>query len=283
MQVYRGMDIGTAKPAAAERRGVPHHLLDVLDPWEDFSVARFQGLVLRAAGEAWARRRLPMLVGGTGLYVKAVVDNYAFPPEATDWGLRAALTEEAEREGGPALHARLGAIDPAAAARIHPHDVRRVVRALEVAARAGRPISEDIALTSAGASPYDVLMVGVDADRDELYGRIDRRVDLMVSAGLVDEVRRLAAGPGFGRTASQALGYKEIKTYVDGRADLDEAVAILKRNTRRFAKRQLTWFRNDPRVVWFNLPPGGSDAPDYPDVVGEIASLVAQKWKWVYN
>ncbi len=283
MQVYRGMDIGTAKPSPAERRGVPHHLLDVLEPSEDFSVAKFQEMVRRAAEEIYGRGRLPMLVGGTGLYVRAVVDNYAFPPEEADWDLRARLMEEARREGSEALHARLARADPAAAARIHPRDARRVARALEVATVAGRPISRDVELTAARPSPYDPLTVGLNMDRAELYARIGRRVEGMIEEGLVDEVSRLLRGPGFGRTAGQALGYKEMLAHVTGRLSLPEAVALLKRNTRRFAKRQLTWFRRDPRVVWFAAPPEGADSPEYRRLVEGIVSVIAQKWKWVYN
>ncbi len=283
MQVYRGMDIGTAKPSPSEQRGVPHHLLDVIDPTEDFSVSRFQDLVHKVARGIYSRGHLPMLVGGTGLYVKAVLDNYAFPAEVTDWALRSSLAEEAARIGSEALHARLAGVDPIAAARIHPRDARRVIRALEVVARSGRPISADIALTAARPSPYDALMVGLETDRAELYRRIDERVDRMVAAGLVDEVRRLLTWPGLGRTASQALGYKEMRAHLIGQMSLDEAVELLKRNTRRFAKRQLTWFRHDPRVVWYGVPADAPAGPGYAALVGKIARLVAQKWKWVYN
>ncbi len=283
MQVYRGMDIGTAKPTPAERRGVPHHLIDVLEPTEEFSVAKFQEMVLRAAMDIHARGRLPMLVGGTGLYVRAVVDNYAFPPEQADWGLRARLMEEARREGSEALHVRLAQADPAAAARIHPRDTRRIVRALEVASVAGRPISQDIELTAARPSLYDPLMVGLDMERAALYGRIETRVDRMVEGGLVEEVARLSGGRGFGRTAGQALGYREVLGHLEGRATRPEAVGELKRDTRRFAKRQLTWFRHDSRVVWFAAPVRGADSPEYGHLVEGIVSLIAQKWKWVYN
>lgn len=283
MQVYRGMDIGTAKPSMAERRGVPHHLIDVLDPRTDFSVARFQEMVLREAEAISTRGRLPMLVGGTGLYVRAVVNNYAFPPEEADWELRARLMEEARRRGSDALHERLRLVDPAAAARIHPRDARRVIRALEAATVGARPISKDIELTAARESPYDALLVGLDMSRAELYGRIDRRIDRMIEAGLVEEVAHLLRGPGLGRTASQALGYKEIREYLEGRVCLNEAVARLKRNTRRFAKRQMTWFRRDPRIHWFNVPNDGADSPEYHRVVEGIARMIAQKWKWVYN
>ncbi len=255
MQVYRHMDIGTAKPSPAERARVPHHLIDVADPGETFNVARFQELAQAAMDDIMARGRFPLLVGGTGLYVKAVVDGFLFPWEGASPELRKELQEEAERLGAPALHARLEEVDPVAARRIHPNDARRIIRALEVYATTGRPISEMWRMGRRGGFRIDrLVMIGLVRNREALYERIDRRCDLMMEQGLVDETRRLLE-QGYERalTAGQALGYKEIVEHLQGRCPLDEAVETIKRNTRRYAKRQLTWFRADPRIKWVDL------------------------------
>lgn len=281
--VYRGMEIGTAKPDQEERRRVPHHLLDIARPDEIVTLATYQHLAAQAIDAIRARGRVPVLVGGTGLYIRAVVDGLRIPPAAPDWALRAALEAE-ERAGGPGtMHRRLGAVDPAAASRIHPRNLRRIIRALEVHALTGVPISAlhggsghggpaDVFDTPAGrASGEDgVTMIGLAADRANLYERIHRRVDAQLAAGLVDEVRALLAA-GYARTlpALQGLGYKEIIPYLDGRVSLDEARALLRRNTRRYAKRQLTWFRRDARYRWLDV---GDDAPEV--VAGRIRAMI---------
>jgi len=249
MQVYRHLDIGTAKPTAAEREGVPHHLLDIVEPDEEFNVARFQAEVKRIIPAIVARGHLPMLVGGTGLYIRAVVDNYDFSPGGPDPDLRHRLKERAAREGAAALHAELARVDPAAATRIQPTDVRRLIRALEVRELTGRPISE----RGKGPPLYRSLQIGLTRDRARLYAAIDARVDEMIKRGLVEEARWLLA-QGYPPTlpAFQALGYKELVPYLKGEATLAEACRILKRETRHFAKRQLTWFRRDKRIIWLN-------------------------------
>lgn len=249
--VYRGMDIGTAKPSAALRACVPHHLIDVADPRETFTVARYQRLAEAAIAEIRARGRLPLLVGGTGLYIRAVADALAIPRVPPDPDLRARLEAE-EAAGGPGtLHRRLAALDPAAAARIHPRNVRRLVRALEVTLLTGVPIS---AQQGQGRADPGVTIVGLTIDRPRLYARIDARVDAQLAAGLVDEVRGLlAAGVPPEAPAMQGLGYKEIAGWLTGAWSYDEAVRRLKRNTRRYAKRQWTWFRRDPRVRWVEV------------------------------
>lgn len=255
MQVYRYMDIGTAKPGPSERARVPHHLIDVVDPNETFNVARFQELARAAIDDIAARGRVPLLVGGTGLYVKAVVDGFLFPWEGASPELRRKLEEEAELYGAPALHARLAEVDPAAARRIHPNDARRIIRALEVHATTGRPISEMWRRSGAGKMRIDrLVMIGLVRDREALYERINRRCDAMVEQGLVDETWRLLER-GYERalTAGQALGYKEIVEHLQGKCSLADAVETIKRNTRRYAKRQLTWFRADPRIEWVDL------------------------------
>ncbi|RJX17007.1 MAG: tRNA (adenosine(37)-N6)-dimethylallyltransferase MiaA [Ammonifex sp.] len=251
MMVYRGMDVGTAKPTLAERKGVPHHLIDVVDPQESFSVAAFQALAREQIREINARGRLPVLVGGTGLYIRAVLEGYRFTG-GVDRELRHRLAEEARRHGPGYLHDRLRSVDPAAAQSLHANDLKRVIRALEVYYETGGDASEEARTEPVPA--YDALVFGLRIERQELYRRIEARVDNMLSEGLVDEVTKLLKG-GLRRdvTAMQALGYKEIAAYVTGEMSLEEAVSVLKRNTRRFAKRQFTWFRRDARIRWLDV------------------------------
>lgn len=259
------MDIGTAKPDAEARRRVPHHLLDIARPDEVVTLAMYQRLAAGAIDAIRARGRTPVLVGGTGLYIRAVVDGFTIPPAAPDWAFRAAL-EKAEHAGGPGtLHRRLGEIDPVTAARIHPRNVRRIIRALEVYAQTGVPLSVlhgGVRETPAGrAEAQDgVVMVALAVDRATLYERIHRRIDQQLAAGLVDEVRSLlAAGYATTLPALQGLGYKEIILHLDGRLSLEESRALLRRSTRRYAKRQLTWFRRDPRYRWLEV---GEESPE---------------------
>lgn len=268
MMVYRGMDIGTAKPTLAERKGVPHHLIDVVDPGEDFSVATFQTLAEALIREISGRGRLPILVGGTGLYIRAVLEGYRFTG-GVDRELRRRLAAEARRFGPAYLHERLRGVDPETAARLHPNDLKRIIRALEVFYGTGTPVSRG---ASAGGGPgYDALVFGLFLERRELYRRIEERVDAMLAAGLVEEVRRLLEG-GLRRdaTAMQALGYKELAAYLAGEVSLEEAVCLLKRNTRRFAKRQLTWFRREERIRWLDV----AKYPSPQAVAKEIAGYV---------
>jgi tRNA dimethylallyltransferase len=245
MTLYRGMDVGTAKPGPEERRRVPHHLLDVLDPWESASVAWWLERAAASCRDIEARGRRVLFVGGTPLYLKAVRCGLFDGPPA-DEALRRRLTAEAEALGRPALHARLAAADPVTAARLHPNDVRRVVRALEVWELTGRPISAWQVQWS-GSRPDTGRVLWLDLPRAELYARIGRRVEDMVAAGLVDEVRALRRLPRpLGREAAQALGYKEMFDHLDGRATLAETVARIQTRSRNFAKRQVTWFRHLP-------------------------------------
>jgi len=262
--IYRGLDVGTAKPSRADREAVPHHLVDVADPSEIFTLAQYQRAAQAAVAEIRERGRVPLLVGGTGLYLRAVVDGFAVPAAAPDWALRACLEDE-ERVGGPGtLHRRLAEVDPAAAARVHPRNVRRIIRALEVYHRTGAPISALQRATPAGASHPPAagelpLMVALTIDRSQLGVRIDRRIDRQLAEGLVEEVRRLLdAGCPPTRPALQGVGYKEMIPYVTGLITLDVAVARLRQNTRRYAKRQWTWLRADPRYRWLDV---GGDPP----------------------
>lgn len=252
MMVYRGMDIGTAKPTAAEMRGVPHHLIDVVDPDEDFSVAKYQEKAERAIADISRRGLWPLLVGGTGLYVRAVTDGYSFSAKG-DPALRARLLEEVRHSGSQVLHERLAAVDPSTAERLHVNDVRRIIRALEVYHLTGRPISDFHERDAAHKPKYRLCMFALTMDREVLYRRIEERVDRMIAQGLVDEVAGLLK-KGFtpDLVSMKGLGYKEIAAYIRGETSLEEAVRILKRNTRRFAKRQLTWFRRDTRLTWID-------------------------------
>ena len=250
-QIYRGLDIGTAKPTAEERRRVPHHLLDVVDPDEVLTLAQYQELAYAAIDDILARSKVPFLVGGTGLYIKAVVEGWSIPRVPPNEKLREELYRLAELEGPEALHARLREVDPAAAARIDPRNVRRVVRALEVYAETGRPISE---LQRRSPPPYRTLQIGLTMEREELYRRIDARVERMIERGLVEEVRGLIErGYGLDLPAMSGLGYREIGLYLRGEIGLEEAIRLIKRNTRRFVRHQYNWFRlDDPDIHWFD-------------------------------
>ncbi len=255
MQLYQGMDIGTAKLTVAERGGVPHHLLDVWPVTKSASVSEYQLLARRAIDDIRARGRVPVVVGGSGLYVRAAIDNLQFP--GTDPGLRASLERELEDAGPGALHARLAAVDPAAAAAILPGNGRRIVRALEVIELSGRPFSASLPDYE---SVYPVVQIGVAMPRPELDQRIADRVARMWQLGLVDEVRRLdLAGLREGRTASRALGYAQVLRFLAGEWTSEEAAAQTILATRRFVRRQESWFRRDPRVVWLAAGPSLAD------------------------
>ena len=244
MQLYRGMDIGTAKLTEAQRRGIPHHVLDVWDVTRPASVAEYQKLARAAVEDIAARGRVPMLVGGSGLYVRAVLEDFEFP--GTDPAIRARL--EGELAAGVPLHDRLRALDPVAAAKILPSNGRRIVRALEVIEMTGQPFTASL---PAEIPFYDSVQIAVD--RDDLDDRIARRVDLMWAAGLLDEVRGLAArGLREGRTAGRALGYQQALAELDGHLTGAQARAETTRLTRRFVRRQRSWFRRDPRITWLD-------------------------------
>lgn len=248
MQLYRGMDIGTAKLTPAERDGVPHHLLDVWDVTEAASVAEYQKLARAEIDRLLGEGRWPILVGGSGLYVRGAVDQLEFP--GTDPAVRARLEEELEERGPGVLHARLAAADPDAARAILPGNGRRIVRALEVIEITGKPFTANL---PGHESVYDTVQIGVDVARPELDLRIATRVDRMWEAGLVDEVRTLEArGLREGRTASRALGYQQVLAALAGECTEDEARAETVRATKRFARRQDSWFRRDPRVHWLS-------------------------------
>lgn len=249
MQVYRGMDVATAKPSEEEKQGIPHHLMDCLDPGAPFSVADYAALAHKAIADVFARGKLPLLVGGTGLYVGAVLDDLRFTESKSDPALREKWSRFAEEKGGEALLAELQKLDPETAARLHPNDRGRIIRAIEVCCLTGIPMSEQ-QRRSRGESRYRSLKIGLNyRDRQALYDRIDRRVDQMLEQGLLAEAREAIQTDG--PTALQAIGCKEFGSYFAGISTLEEAVESVKRESRRYAKRQLTWFRRDPEIRWF--------------------------------
>ncbi|HEU5038650.1 MAG TPA: tRNA (adenosine(37)-N6)-dimethylallyltransferase MiaA [Nocardioides sp.] len=263
MQVYRGMDVGTAKLPVAERRGIPHHLLDTLTVRDPATVAEFQEWARAEITEIRGRGRTPVLVGGSALYTRAILDRFEFP--GTDDAVRQRLEDELAAVGATAMHERLRAVDPEAADRILVENGRRIVRALEVVEITGRPFSASLP-TMEYADPRTV-QIGVDIDRPTLDERIARRVDAMFEAGFVDEVARLLdEGLAEGRTAGRAIGYREVTAYLAGELSLDEARERTVTATRRFSRRQDSWFRKDPRVVWIRY--------DDPALVERAVSVV---------
>ncbi|MDP9327108.1 MAG: tRNA (adenosine(37)-N6)-dimethylallyltransferase MiaA [Actinomycetota bacterium] len=263
MLVYRGMDVGTAKPTSDQRAMVPHHLIDVADPSEPFSVVRYQALARTVLEGLRSRGGRPFLVGGSGLYFRAVVDDLEFP--GTDASTREELERQAQALGARGLHGRLVMADPVAAGRIEPGNARRTVRALEVAAVTGRPFSS-FAEAWRSYPPAHVRAVGVALERETLTGRVRRRVDRMLELGLLDEVRELlSAGLGGWLTSTQAIGYAEMTRHLRGELSLEEAVAGIVRRTNNLARRQMTWFLRDPRIRWVAAGAGGAM-----DVVHEL-------------
>ena len=253
MQVYRGMDIGTAKIFPEEMQGIPHHLIDILDPREAFNVTRFQQLAKEAVEQILKREHLPIVVGGTGFYIQALLYDIDFSEEE-DSSLRQSLEEQARtEEGRAALVEELQRVDPASLRTIHPNNTKRVIRAVEYFRLHHAPISEHNEAERKKESAYRSLYFVLTDDREKLYQRIEARVDEMISDGLLDEVKRLKAeGLGAQHISMQGIGYKELLEYLDGNADYETAIRNLKQNTRHFAKRQLTWFRREKEVIWLD-------------------------------
>lgn len=251
MQVYRHMDIGSAKIRQEEMEGVPHYLIDVLEPEEEFNVVRFQKMAKAAAEEIYAKGKIPLVAGGTGFYIQALLYDIDFTENDGDTSYRRSLEKTAEEKGGEYLHAMLREADPKAAEEIHPHNIKRMIRALEFHHQTGGKISEHNEAEREKSSPYDFAYFVLTDERSRLYERIDRRVDKMMEEGLLEEVRYLKErGVKRESTAMQGLGYKELYAYLDGECTLEEAVRIIKRDTRHFAKRQLTWFKRERDVIW---------------------------------
>jgi len=270
VQVYRYMDIGTAKPPPEVRERIPHHLIDVVDPDEGFSAGLFRKLAEEAIAEIGKEGRMPIVAGGTGLYIKALISGLIEGVEG-DEVIRRRLSEEARAPGGgERLYLRLREVDPASAERIHPHDIYRVIRALEIYEVLGLPPSRVRGAHRFSKSPYDVLKIGLIKEREELYKGIDRRVDMMVKEGLREEtLRLLSMGYGPELRSMQSIGYRQMVRHIRGEYDLEEAIRLIKRDTRRLAKRQITWFKPDREIRWYR----------YPEQRDEILRLIRSFWE----
>lgn len=250
--LYRGMDIGTAKPTREEQDRVPHHLIDIADPDEEWSLTKFSAEATQAIDEVHRRGRIPFLVGGTGQYIRAIVEGWQPPPRGADNSFRMEMEAFAEAQGENALHSRLSAIDPESAARIHPSNVRRVIRALEIHHVTGVPASHQRDRVS---PPYQILQIGLSLPREILYQRIDERIDAMLEEGLVEEVRTLISdGHSLDSPSMTAIGYKQIGKAIEEKTTLEDAVQEMRKLTRQFVRRQANWFkRDDPNIVWFEV------------------------------
>ncbi|MGM7720463.1 tRNA (adenosine(37)-N6)-dimethylallyltransferase MiaA [Metabacillus sp. Hm71] len=272
MQIYKGMDIGTAKIKEEEMNGIRHHLLDIKYPDEDYSAAEFQATVRPLIDEIANQGKTPMIVGGTGLYIQSVLYDYQFTETPSDPAFRMKLESELQEKGELAIHQMLERVDPEAARKIHPNNSRRVIRALEIYHCTNKKMSDYIG-NQKQELLYHTALIGLTMDREVLYNRINKRVDLMVKQGLVEEVKGLYDKGIRDTQAIQAIGYKELYDYFDGKISFDQAIDSLKQNSRRYAKRQLTWFRNKMDVEWFDMTP----PIKYDEMENEIFTYIAGK------
>ena len=274
MQLYRGMDIGTAKPDMAERDGVVHHMFDVAEAGETFSVARYQQMADACAQEILSRGRIPIVCGGTGLYLDALIDGSTFSGDETNLEAREKYNAIAREQGAHALHEMLRKVDTESAERIHENNVKRVVRALEVYEQTGMTIGEMNARNKRPEPKYDAILFALcPTERQTLYDRIDRRVDQMVELGLLEEARRLLEQGRLTGTAGQAIGYKELVPYLQGQATLSDCLDTLKRASRNYAKRQLTWLRRDGRVNWIYY----NSAEEFPAILQQVTEILTAR------
>ncbi|MFJ7755058.1 tRNA (adenosine(37)-N6)-dimethylallyltransferase MiaA [Peribacillus muralis] len=272
MQVYKGMDIGTAKIKREEMEGIPHYLLDIKEPDEPFSAAEFQERANACIEDIQSRGKLPIIVGGTGLYIQSVIHDYQFSEAPSDLEYREGLEMQIRESGIDPVFDQLRKVDPESANRIHPNNVRRVIRALEIFHCTGKTMSEQLD-DQPTELKYETCIIGLSMEREKLYQRIDQRVEGMVEEGLIQEVRSFYDQGLKDCQSIQAIGYKEIYDYFDGRVSVDEAVETLKQNSRRYAKRQLTWFRNKMDVIWFNM----TELDGFPKKIHEISGFIAGK------
>lgn len=274
MQIYRGMDIGTAKPDVQERQGIVHHMFDICEPGEDFSVARYVECADRCAQQILQQGKIPIVVGGTGLYLDALIAGNDFSGEEADTTLRKELEQFAEQYGNEALHARLQAIDPVRAQQLHPNNRKRVIRAIEVFEQTGMTLDQLNQKNQRPAPKYRAVKIGLcPQSRETLYERINQRVDQMLEQGLLDEVRALISSGHFTGTAAQAIGYKEYIPFLEGTASLEECTQLLKQHSRNYAKRQLTWLKRDGEIHWIYYETGmGLD-----EVVRHSTEILASK------
>lgn len=269
-QIYRGLDIGTAKPSQDELNKVPHHLLDILDPDKVFSAYDYQEIASKTIHEILSRGKLPLLVGGTGLYIRAVLDGFDFPSEATP-ELKEELEQRAAEMGTYALHQDLQKVDPVAASRIHPHDLFRIMRALEVYHATGKPISSQ--REKKKEPNYNFVYFCLTDDRQKLYDRINARVLAMMDQGLLEETRRIVEKYGYSLPVLKTIGYKELIDYLRGEYSLERAVELIQQHTRNYAKRQLIWFRRDPRIIWLDW----QEHPAEKEMIDKIQEILFNK------
>jgi tRNA dimethylallyltransferase len=273
MQVYKYMDIGTAKPDLDEMSGIKHYLIDELYPDEEYNVARFQELAKIFIDEIIEKNKLPIIAGGTGLYVNSLIYNLNFSETISDWELRERLNKEAEEKGNKYLHDKLKEVDPEAAEKIHENNVKRVIRALEVYEYTKRPISYHQEISKAEPPKHKFIIIGLRMDRELLYERINRRVDIMIEKGLVEEVKKLVdLGYDKNTIAMQGIGYKEILAFLRGETTLEEAIYIIKRDTRHYAKRQITWFKKIENIHWVDVDKCSDESEVLENIKDYIAS-----------
>lgn len=277
MQVYKGMDIGTAKITKEETEGISHHLIDIKEPDESFSTAEFQTIVREKISEISSKGKLPIIVGGTGLYIQSVLFDYQFSNAPSDDDFRYRLEKRAKVEGNVCIHKELQVVDPVSAGKIHPNNIRRVIRALEVYHCTGKTMTEWQSKQEL-ESIYNAAVIGLTMDRDLLYKRINQRIDMMMDNGLLEEVRGFCDKELQNCQSMQAIGYKEFYPYFDGLITLDEAVDQLKQNSRRYAKRQLTWFRNKLDVSWIDMSEA-LDSKGFHKKINEIYVTIEGKLK----
>lgn len=276
MQIYKGMDIATAKPTFKEMQGVPHHLISCIGENEDFSVARYLDMARERISDIASRGKMPIVAGGTGLYISSLIDNVVFDDTGADTSVRKRLSAEAEEKGNEYLLERLKDIDPETAEMLHPNNLTRIIRALEVYELTGQKLSVMKKKSRETDSPYDACMIGLNFnDRQDLYDRIDLRVDIMMKNGMLDEARECYNSGDRQKTAHQAIGYKELIPFFEGKATLDECIDKIKQESRRYAKRQLTWFRRDERIEWIMLDKN----PDLENIIGNCKKIIAKRLK----
>ncbi len=275
MQIYKDMDIGTAKIEESEMEGIPHYMIDIVNPDEEFSVSDFRELVYKYIDEISSKGKVPIGVGGTGLYVNSLVYQLNFAEAESDEKIRDKYTELAEEHGNQYIMDKLKEIDPESAERLNLNDTKRIIRAIEIYEMTGKKMSENYSNFRKENDDFELVIIGLNRDRQKLYERINLRVDIMMENGLVDEVRDLLER-GFTKdmTSMKAIGYKEVIEYIEGNMDYDEMVEILKRNSRRFAKRQLTWFRRDKRIKWFDYDEYENSEEMYSDILETIKNEI---------
>ena len=270
MQIYKKMTIGTAKPTPEEMDGIPHHLIDFVEPGESFSVAEYVELARKEIAEIHARGKLPIVVGGTGLYITSLIDNVEFAETGSSLEIRGKYKQMAEEQGNAAVLEKLREVDPETAAALHENNIGRVIRALELYELTGIPMSRHMELSKKTPAPYELCCIALDyRSRQTLYDRINLRVSMMVEAGLLEEVRDLVAS-GYSATAAQAIGYKELIPWLDGDEPLEDCLERIRMQSRRYAKRQLTWFRRDDRIHWF-FP---DDYCDYDNLYKKVVDYI---------